>query len=263
MDWIRRSVIAATVALSALFALPHPAGAIIGGSPDGSAHPYVGLIFTETGYCTATAISPTVLVTASHCMQSVPTQDFYVTFAEHPALVDGWPDPSAPGVVTGTGYELTNYCAHTACLPGLKGFATPDLAVVVLDTAVSLSQYASLPAPGVVDRLRNKARLTLVGFGVARIDRGGGQPVFVSDPQRRTVSAELLPAGPGQVTATHVKFHAKGGSSGVCFGDSGGPVLIGDTIIAVNSFLNGMCSAYDYATRVDTPDALAVIGSFL
>jgi hypothetical protein len=48
----------------------------------------------------------------------------------------------------------------------------------------------------------------------------------------------------------------------MCFGDSGGPVLLGDTIIGVNSFINGMCSSFDGATRVDTPAILASIRSF-
>jgi len=74
--------------------------------------------------------------------------------------------------------------------------------------------------------------------------------------------AHLLSLSP-DLGADFLKYEAKGGSSGMCFGDSGGPVLMGDTVVAVNSFINGMCSSYAYGTRTDTPSSLAEIGAFL
>ncbi len=57
-----------------------------------------------------------------------------------------------------------------------------------------------------------------------------------------------------------------GGSGGTCFGDSGGPDLLGgtDTVLAVNSYVTNVnCSGVGYSMRVDTPDVLAWINSFL
>jgi hypothetical protein len=57
-----------------------------------------------------------------------------------------------------------------------------------------------------------------------------------------------------------------GGSGGTCFGDSGGPDLLGatSTVLAVNSFVTNVnCSGVGYSSRVDTEDALAWIESFL
>src|SRR4029079_3586263 len=62
------------VAIAVLMALTvgaRPAAASTGGTPDGNTHPHVGLIlFYQTDgpfRCSATLISPTVLVTAAHC----------------------------------------------------------------------------------------------------------------------------------------------------------------------------------------------------
>ena len=46
---------------------------------------------------------------------------------------------------------------------------------------------------------------------------------------------------------------------GTCFGDSGGPNLLGGTniVLGVNSFVaNGICAGNTYSYRVDTAQAL-------
>jgi trypsin len=49
---------------------------------------------------------------------------------------------------------------------------------------------------------------------------------------------------------------------GLCFGDSGGPVLLGSTVYAVNSFaINGNCAGSGYSFRVDLPAINAWIRS--
>ena len=51
---------------------------------------------------------------------------------------------------------------------------------------------------------------------------------------------------------------------GLCFGDSGGPVLYGTTILAVNSFvINANCAGAGFSYRIDQPQILSWINSFL
>jgi hypothetical protein len=67
-----RTVLAILIAALTLVAVTaSPAAAITGGQPDGNRHPNVGVIvFYESGgrfRCSATLISPTILITAAHC----------------------------------------------------------------------------------------------------------------------------------------------------------------------------------------------------
>ena len=60
-------------------------------------------------------------------------------------------------------------------------------------------------------------------------------------------------------------FNPGGGSGGVCFGDSGGPDLLGGTttVLGVNSYVNNVnCGGIGYSQRIHLPDILAWIRSF-
>jgi Trypsin len=239
---------AATVAALVLGVLP--AGAIIGGTPDGNAHPYVGLVTDSNFVCSGAAISPLLFVTAAHCFETGPGTAVEVTFD---------PDGFAKGskFVKGRWYPHPDFC--TACGGGLVGFATNDVGVVVFNGNVSLPRYASLPSAGFVDTLATGTAVDLVGYGVQDqlrdLDPG---EVFT----RQFVATELV-ASEHRIAEEFIKLRASHG--GTCFGDSGGPDLLGgtDTILAVNSFVTNInCSGITYSNRIDTTSALAFITSF-
>ena len=68
---LKAGLAALLVALTAGLATAGPAAAITGGEADGNRHPNVGLIlfYSPDGRfrCSATLVTPTVLLTAAHC----------------------------------------------------------------------------------------------------------------------------------------------------------------------------------------------------
>ena len=123
---------------------------------------------------------------------------------------------------------------------------------------ISGGQYGALPSPGLVDTLKNNTPIDLVGYGIQGFARGGGQPQQVGGFTRFGTGTTLI-AGNDRISGEFAKLH-----NGSCFGDSGGPDLLGGTnvVLAENSFLNNnVCAGNTYSYRVDTPQALNWITS--
>jgi hypothetical protein len=259
-----RRLLAVVAGLAALLVLAAPAGAILGGVPDGDAHPHVGLVAfydaegTYLHRCSGTLISPTVVLTAGHC--TVGTALAKVWFAPE---LDVHPRTDPPGGVAGTPHTHPQYCE--GCAPGLPGFITHDVGVVVLSTPVASPVYGELPAPDQLRTVDQGTGLTAVGYGVQDFARGGGPPQAVAELVRYRATVALLSTKSrvGEMFIKHSGGQAKGGT---CFGDSGGPVFLPDqtTVLAVTSFgTNGVCAGVGYAQRIDRPDVLRWIGGFL
>jgi hypothetical protein len=246
------------------------ASAITNGQPDGDNHPYVGLAVFDVGgtpshRCSASLLSSTVVLTAGHCTDG--TSAARVWFAE---VVQGNPEYPFSGATSydGTAYTNPDFCI--GCGNGLPGFARRDVGIIVLSEPVPtsvVSEYAELPDAGLVDTLANKTPVDFVGYGVQEQIRGGGPPVWTGLRNRMFAPSELV-SGNFKHSDEFIKFalNASQGSGGTCFGDSGGPDLLGgtDTVLSVNSYVtNSNCSGVGYSQRVDVPDVLAWIDSFL
>jgi hypothetical protein len=247
-----------TSALAALLivflASAAPAGAITNGTPDGYGHPYVGMVYNEYGVCSGTLISPTVFLTAGHC-----TADFeyyglpvYVTFQPE---ADFTFDPAQH--LTGTPYTHPNFCL--GCAPGLPGFATYDVGVVVLDEPYEGVGFGSLPYERQVNDLGKGSTLTALGYGTRGFIRGGGppQPVGLADRYVANVSFINANNALGDMFLKH-STNGSQGQGGTCSGDSGGPIFAADhaTVLGVTSFGGGNCNSVAYAQRIDHPDVL-------
>lgn len=258
-----RSILGLAMVIVLLFLVVAPAGAITYGEPDGEEHPYVGLVgFYDAGgnwlwRCSATLISPTILLTAAHCTS--PDTD------GAPARAQVWFDtqivlnpptgyPDAGGIM-GTPVANPNY--HGIYLPN-----TNDVGVVVLDEAVTDRGFAALPTLGYLDGLatrRGKQDLTFtdVGYGVNEV-----KPQSISLRTRYKAVSHLvnlrshLTDGYNLHTSNNPGHWVKGAESGgTCFGDSGGPVFYSNTnlVVAVTSFgMNNNCKGADFGYRVDT-----------
>ena len=275
--------------------------AITNGQPDGTNHPYVGLMVAldKDGVpqwrCSGSLLTPTVFLTAGHCTEP-PAAHVEVWFSAGPVLTD--PDyakalaTDPDGIVScndspafdgypckgdagGVPHPNPDFC--TSCGNGLPNFANRDVGVVKLTTAVPtslVSEYAQLPAAGLVDMLANKTPADFVGYGVQFQANIPGNLLPQPPPFYRWTGPRQRMFAPGEIVSgnfTHsaefIRFSLNpgGGKGGTCFGDSGGPDLLGgtSTVLSVNSYVTNVnCSGVGYSQRVDIPEVLTWIRSF-
>jgi hypothetical protein len=235
-----RSNLLIAAGVAALAVAAPAAFAITGGSLDGNAHPAVGLLVADLGNgpvpdCSGSLVSPTVFVTAAHCTGDLASGRVWVSF--DPTYVAG-----SSTLLPGT--------AHTDPQWGLVKDDSHDVAVVVLDKAVSGVTPYALPTAGALDNAGVASQtFTNVGYGYS--DR-----TFTFDGYRRWSTSSFTGLKP-----TELRLSEKGG--GVCFGDSGGPRLLGNVVVAITSTGNSNCTGQSISYRLDTPAARSFLSSFV
>jgi hypothetical protein len=249
----------AVLTVTAMCAFPGGASAIVAGEPDGNAHPNVGVLALDGELaCTGTLIAPRVVLTAGHCVAGVTRAQ--VSFDEIA--------PPAPGEPGSEGRYISGAPhAHPAFgTPNGRGYN--DMGVVVLDQPASSVWPGIRPAPlPRADALAaawsegslRKATVTIAGYGVYWIR--GKRIVFDPIARRRTevTVASLYPE--------IVRFHGqsrdgKGGGS-PCYGDSGGPAILGGAVIGLTNGGNPACTAHSEYQRTDTANARGFLGGFV
>jgi hypothetical protein len=235
-----RALLAATaVALT----LASPSAAILDGTPD-TAHPYVGILVTEIDdelvpVCSGFLVSPTVFVTAGHCVDDLG--------GVLPAFVS-FDQAFTPDSALHPGTAVPNPRFGSA------GPNSHDVALVLLDDPVTDRGYAQLPTPNRLASVPRSSSLTVVGYG-ANARHG-------NDLEFRLVRS----FGEARLVKAEKKFAHLRMSTGICFGDSGGPVLLGTshTAVAVNSFVsNRQCAGNSFAYRLDTAEAMDFLAPYL
>jgi hypothetical protein len=259
------------------------AAAITNGVPDGENHPYVGLLVfdVEPGVpgwrCSGALIAPNVVLTAGHCTDGAVAARIWmyedVTYDHIPFPLYPYGGPGS-GAVEGTAFTNPKYRSPENPYGGgngLPAFSYRDTGIVVLDEPIVLDEYAALPLAGQVDTLKNKTPVDFVGYGVQeQIMTVPGQ-----SPRARWTGLRWRMYAPSELVSGQFVHSAEymrlalnpgGGSGGTCFGDSGGPDLLGgtNTVLAVNSYVtNANCSGVGYSARVDVPETLDWIYTFL
>ena len=268
----RRMAIATFFAISImLMPMIAPAMAVTNGELDGEGHPWVVLLSMDvdgepTYRCSATLLSPTVVLTAGHCTSNFPDGDYSGMRIYTESDVDGgdntYPDPGGPNSI-----EAVSWATHP--LYETAPFYVHDVGIVILEEpGVSLSTYVELPEADELDRLKTRRgrqdrTFTAVGYGLQRIN-----PVFVEADRVRMVANPRLiqintPGFTGDFSLLLSNNHSTGGT---CFGDSGGPNFIGDSnvIAGVTSFgMNGNCAGTGGVFRMDRQNVLDFVNGYL
>ena len=277
---MRRLAVSAFVVVAMLAGAISPAGAITGGEPDGNGHPNVAMMvyYQPDGRfrCSATLVSPTVLVTAAHCTEGVRGKTIVTFESVSPALPRAADD-------TGNGQSQTGY---TTPVPGwLTGTSHThplwdgelqlndlhDVGVIVLDAPYTDATPATLPPLNYLETLSqgngglNKQTFELVGYGVYfdKPAEGPQKPVAVRDLTRRFTTAVGQNATSQVLKLAENKNDSRGGG-GSCFGDSGGPVFQGGYLVADTSFgASQFCRSFGGYYRLDIADARAFHDDFV
>src|SRR5262245_43044875 len=264
-----------------------PVGAITHGSLDGNAHPYVGLMTAHAAggqylwRCSGTLISPTVFVTAGHCVEPDDSQGFgpptYAVVFFKDTLIT--PDAaftlttrSCTGIAgypcAGANETAIHASIHENPRYNPNAFYTNDLGVVVLDHPYNPGSFGALPTADQFDSWKNSSNVTFdsVGFGLQRAFPEASSWKDVSDRIRMIAHPRLIGINGGYAHDYSIILSNNANTGGTCFGDSGGPNFIAHTnvIAGVTSFgKNWACGGQGGVYRIDNADDLGFINSFL
>jgi V8-like Glu-specific endopeptidase len=236
------------------------------GQLDGDRHPGVVLLLMDVDgqpafRCSASLLSPTVVLTAGHCTGEPGEFSGMRVFTESDVENGDNNFPFAgPNSV-----EAAAWFSH----PQFDGdsFFLHDVGVVILEqpgVRLDARDYVKLPGTNQLDALqpRSSTRFTAVGYGLQRVN-----PALVeSERIRMFANPYLVQINTGFTGGFSLLLSNNASSGGTCFGDSGGPNFLGDSLVVagVTSFgLNGACGGTGGVFRLDRADVLAFVRSFL
>jgi hypothetical protein len=246
---------------------PKTASFIVNGQPTGNAYPSVGALlfdYDQNGvingddeFCTGSLISPTVFLTAGHCIvtpYTTASSQWYVSFA---------PDLYARSikVIKATGVVVDPLYGHDQA-------HLHDLSVVFLPSGSTKGMTPfKLPTAGYLDQLKASGQIDSevflnVGYGTGATRTGKAE--FPFDGVRKVSESEFMGLQPtwlGLLMNTSAT-----GLGGDCYGDSGGPKLLKSNptiVLATVTTGDANCRATTWDWRTDTPEARGFLGKYV
>ena len=272
-----RKLMTLLAALVAAFAISVvPAGAVTDGELDGNRHPGVVLLLMEVGgqpmfRCSATLLSPTVVLTAGHCTNNFPDAPFtgMRVFTESDVqagigITNNYPF-AGPNAV-----EAVSWAAHPLYETG--PFFLHDVGVVILQApgvpGLPASAYGVLPGLNSLDALKPNRQTTFdsVGYGLQKSFPTAAAWKNVANRTRMIAHPHLVQVNTGFVGSFSLLLSNNANTGGTCFGDSGGPNFLAGTnvVAAVTSFgLNRPCGGTGGVFRMDRRDVLDFVNGYL
>ncbi|HYO19256.1 MAG TPA: trypsin-like serine protease [Dermatophilaceae bacterium] len=229
----RMSVVIGSVGIAMLMSAAPTAAMTDLAEFDGTAHPAVVALLYRTPdgsrayqYCTGTLISPTVVLTASHCNDGLLETGWDLIVTNDPVMppVDatGWFDADLKNVA-----DVTQVVTNPRYERGYRDDVSAQ--VIAKPLGVGKRDFPALPAVGVLDRMQSAGTLkstptTVLGYGtIEKVVVPGSGPVFLDSSERR--SAVLFTKSLDSQWL-HQEMSISKGQGGACYGDSGGPSLM-------------------------------------
>jgi hypothetical protein len=262
-------VVRALVPLIALAAMASagPAAAVIGGTSDGTRHPYVGAVDGRplggpVQFGTGVLISSTVFLTVGHGtahFDDAGVTRARVTFDPVVTASSTWHEGT---VHTNPGYNPAG--------SGNRG-DFGDLGVIVFDAPVVGITPARLPSADYLNefvRGAEQPQFEIAGYGVSRYvgasEGGGKQRLDFGSAGTRLVATEAF----SSLSPGFLRLHSTG-TGDICTGDSGSPSVLAGTdlvlgLTAVQWSLSGAeCESGPWEQRVDTPGSRAFLSQYV
>jgi hypothetical protein len=214
-----------------------------------------GIVDGDDEDCTGSLISPTVFLTAAHCVEFLaPGTQVFVSFS--PQL---YPTPKSS--IAATGWTFDPQYGHDEA-------NLHDLAVVFLPRGSTKGiTPLKLPPAGYLDQLQaqnglNGKNFYNVGYGTSASQTG--QPSFGYDGTRKYSLSQYMALQ--QYWLGLLMNNSATGEGGDCYGDSGGPKFLEghtDMVLATVTTGDYNCRATTWDYRLDTGSARAFLGQFV